>query len=217
MPLVPALLFEPHPNTAVPDICTSYPQGAALGGSSSEAHPFGDWECHGFLNLHIQFLISTESFDELKLFRYHLPSHKWNCFMSYRHIIEMYRSNPPRALFGAAAWVFGLLMLGLVSATRHRARALPHVHRSALRAAGRFGLVSRQAVLQAAQPPGTGPALWAGGRHGLCAARWLGGCPANPASVRGPQQPLRNVVQASNISLRCTASRCAALHFQWIR
>ena len=35
--------------------------------------------------------------------------------MSYRHIIEMYRSNPPRALFfGAAAWVFGLLMFGLL-------------------------------------------------------------------------------------------------------
>ena len=34
--------------------------------------------------------------------------------MSYRQIIEMYRSNPPRALFfGAAAWVFGLLMFGL--------------------------------------------------------------------------------------------------------
>lgn len=34
--------------------------------------------------------------------------------MSYRVLIEIYRSNPPRLLFfGAAIWIFGLLMFGL--------------------------------------------------------------------------------------------------------
>lgn len=94
--------------------------------------------------------------------------------MSYRKIIEMYRFNPPRALFfGAAAWVFGLLMFGLYLQHVVGLEPCPMciVQRYALMAVGLIALAG--GIASSAAPPSRAWKYGLVGGMGACAL--LGG------------------------------------------